>query len=263
MYQQPHKKALGQHFLHDPYYLSEICHVIGVKSGDFLIEIGPGSGCLTDLLLPICAHLTALEVDADCVAFLQKKHEGQANFHLIHQDCLQVDWLTLVKPGQKCRWVGNLPYNVSVPIMLRLIQMREHMEDAVFLVQKEVAQRVCAHAGEKHYGRLGIVLQCVFDCDMALVVPPDAFDPPPKVDSAVVSLRPKTDNQSHFLTHPRFDEVLMRSFSQRRKMLRKIFHKHISDAQWEAMRIDPTSRPDKLHASQFYQMACCLAENSE
>lgn len=263
MYHQPHKKSLGQHFLHDPYYLNEIFHLLGVQSTDVLVEIGPGSGCLTDLLLPACAKLTALEVDADCVAFLKDKHAHQQHFSLIHQDCLQVDWSALSDVDTKCRWVGNLPYNVSVPIMLRLIAVRNQMLDAVFLVQKEVAQRVCAAAGEKHYGRLGVVLQCVFDCDMLLAVPPSAFDPPPKVDSAVVCLRPRTLDQSHFLAHPYFDEVLTRCFGQRRKMLRKIFQQQISDEQWYVLGIDGQWRPDKLGATQFYQIACCLAQNSE
>lgn len=261
VYNQPAKKSLGQHFLSDSYYLSQLLHLIGPQQHDRFIEIGPGSGCLTDLLAAKCQWLKAIEVDTDCVLFLRDLYSGMPHVDVVESDFLQFDFDLL--PLRRYRWVGNLPYNVSVPILLRLLRTSDYVEDGIFLLQKEVAERCCAQVGDKHYGRLGIVLQCVFEISSCLSIPPEAFSPPPKVDSEVIIMRPLSQPRLDYLDHPFFTEVLKRCFSQRRKMLRKIFHGKIQESAWQTMNIDSSLRPERICAGQFYQIACCLQKDSE
>ena len=260
-YKQPAKKSLGQHFLTDDYYLDRLLHLIGPQQQVHFIEIGPGSGCLTDLLVTKCQHLKAIEVDSDCVLFLRDLYSGMSHVDIIESDFLQFDFDLLI--SRRYRWVGNLPYNVSVPILLRLLRISDHMKDGIFLLQKEVAERCYAQVGDKHYGRLGIVLQCVFEISSYLLIPPEAFSPPPKVDSEVIIMRPRARPRLDYLDNPFFSEVLMRCFSQRRKMLRKIFQGLITELEWQSMQIDCCLRPESISTKQFYQIACCLQKDSE
>ena len=260
-YTQPAKKSLGQHFLTDGYYLDRLLHLIGPQQHDQFIEIGPGSGCLTGLLVAKCQQLKAIEVDSDCVRFLRDLYSDMSDVDIIESDFLQFDFDLLFL--HRYRWVGNLPYNVSVPILLRFLRISDYMKDGIFLLQKEVAQRCYAQAGDKHYGRLGIVLQCVFEISACLSIPPEAFSPPPKVDSEVIIMRPRAQPRLDYLDHPFFSTVLIRCFSQRRKMLRKIFQGSIIESEWQSMNIDSCLRPECISAKQFYQIACCLQKDSE
>ena len=260
-YQRPTKKSLGQHFLTDQYIINALLHLIGVGENDHVIEIGPGSGCLTEHLIHACRQLYAIDLDKDCVAFLREKFEGASQFKVFHQDFLSLDVCAF--PAMPYRWVGNLPYNVSVPILLRLLDFPELIKDAVFMLQKEVALRCCAQVGEKHYGRLGIVLQCMFDITYCFDVPPQAFSPPPKVDSAVVRMLVKEVPRLDCLQHPNFHQVLTLSFNQRRKMLRKIFQRTISAEQWMQMGIDSQLRPEQVPLDAFYQIACAFQVESQ
>ena len=260
-YSRPAKKSLGQHFLTDLYYLDRIVYLLKPLSKQRLIEIGPGSGCLTDLLVLSCQSLTLIELDKDCVSYLQKQY---ADFS--HIDIYQVDFLQFnlsVLPYRSYRWVGNLPYNVSVPILLRLATYSSIIEDGLFLVQHQVAQRCAAQMGDKHYGRLSIALQCVFSVQMVLSVPPAAFSPSPNVDSQLIYLRPLAQSKFAYLQHSHFSQVLKRSFSQRRKMLRKIFQPDLSLSDWELLNIDPRLRPEQISSDQFYQIAVFLAQRPD
>lgn len=261
VYQKPTKKSLGQHFLIDDYIIDRILRLVAVASDDCVIEIGPGSGCLTDHIVDDCAQLCAVELDADCVGYLKSKYCKRDNFRILHEDFLSLDVSAF--PNRPHRWVGNLPYNVSVPILLRLMDFPDLIKDAIFMLQKEVALRCCAQVGNKHYGRVGIVLQCVFDISYCFDVPPQAFSPPPKVESAVVRMVVKDDPRYDYLRHPHFHTVLVLSFNQRRKMLRKIFQQHINQDQWQQMGIDSQLRPEQVTVDDFYQIACAFQEESE
>lgn len=263
MYGKPAKKSLGQHFLHDAYFLNQMLHYLAPLQEDAFVEIGPGSGCLTDHLVNQVGHLTAIELDRDCVAHLKKKYEDLKHISIVEANFLTFDCHQLAEHSAPFRWVGNLPYNVSVPILLKLLDHTSLIQDALFLVQKEVSQRCCAQVGEKHYGRLGIVLQCAFSVSHVCEVPPEAFSPPPKVDSAMFVLKPLVDSKVHYLKHSHFSEVLIRCFSHRRKTMRKIFQGVISDAQWEVLGIDSQLRPEMIHRDLFYRIACCLSDHKE
>ena len=259
MYRKPAKKSLGQHFLNDSYYVDQILQLVDPHADDCIVEIGPGTGCLTDHLIRMVQQLIAIEVDHDCVEHLRQQYAGMNHVSIIDSDFLKLDTSALPKSLMPFRWVGNLPYNVSVPILLQLAEWVDWVEDGHFLVQKEVAQRCCAQVGERHYGRLGVVLQCVFTLESCLSVPPAAFDPPPKVDSEMFVMRPLMDSKRHYLAHPLFPSVLSKSFSHRRKTMRTIFRGSITDAQWASLGIDSQSRPEMVHRDEFYRIACCLA----
>lgn len=261
MYQKPAKKSLGQHFLQDLYYLNQLLHVISPNEKDFFLEIGPGCGYLTSILVGKVEHLIAVEVDGDCVSFLEEKFQSHKEVEIVQADVLQLDFQSMLgQSEQAIRWVGNLPYNISVPILLRLIDVSGLVKDASFLVQKEVSRRASAGVGQKHYGRLGIVLQCVFEVSSVLEIPPSAFDPPPKVDSEVILLKPLKDPCLHYLQHPKFSDTLIRCFSKRRKMLRKIFQGIIDDDGWASIGIDSSLRPEMVSAEGFYRIACLLED---
>lgn len=257
-YRKPTKKSLGQHFLQDPYIIDRILQLVDPITDDCVVEIGPGSGCLTDQMARLVKQLIAVEIDRDCVAHCRSQYADMPHVSVVHADFLEMASTVLPESFRPCRWVGNLPYNVSVPILLKLAEWVDWVKDGHFLVQKEVSQRCCAGVGEQHYGRLGIVLQCTFTVDPVLSVPPEAFDPPPKVDSEMFILRPLIDSKRHYLSHPVFSDVLVRSFSHRRKTMRKIFQGLITDADWDSMSIDAQLRPQMIHRDEFYQIACCL-----
>tara|TARA_B100001989_G_C24546635_1_gene471245 strand:- start:487 stop:1272 length:786 start_codon:yes stop_codon:yes gene_type:complete len=260
VYQRPTKKSLGQHFLIDGYIIDRILRLLDLVHDDCVIEIGPGSGCLTDHIVHDCAQLCAIELDADCVGYLNSKYSECDHFSVLHKDFLSLDVSAF--QNKHYRWVGNLPYNVSVPILLRLMDFPHLIKDAVLMLQKEVALRCCAQVGNKHYGRIGIMLQCVFDIYYCFDVPPQAFSPPPKVESAVVRMVVKDNPKYEYLRHPHFQTVLVLCFNQRRKMLRKIFQQYINQSQWQEMRIDSRLRPEQVTVDDFYQIACAFQEES-
>lgn len=263
MYQKPAKKSLGQHFLHDVYYLDQILHVIAPSPQDTFIEVGPGCGYLTDLLVPQCQHMTAIELDRDCVDFLKKKYAHEPRVSIVQGDVLAEDFFQLCHTKrQLTRWVGNLPYNISVPILLRLMDAYPLVQDATFLVQKEVALRAAAQVGQRHYGRLAIMLQCVFEVSVVLDVPPEAFDPAPRVDSAVVVMRPLQSPHLMYLQQPNFTDIVQRAFGQRRKMLRKIFQGIMTDLDWQTLEIDSSLRPEMITAEDFYKIAYFIDKTS-
>ena len=182
------RKRFGQHFLSDAYVLGAIVDLIDPLPGQALVEIGPGLGAMTWPLLERCHALTVIELDRDLAARL-RQHDG--GLTVIEADVLTVDFNGLAQQmGQPLRLVGNLPYNISTPILFHLLEAAEHVADQHFMLQKEVAKRMSAAPGSKDYGRLSVMLQWRYRIDTVLEVPPQAFDPPPKVNSAIVRMRP-------------------------------------------------------------------------
>ena len=209
------RKRFGQHFLTDGAVIERIVAAIDPKPSEALVEIGPGLGAMTDPLVARCERLTVIELDRDLARRLRRRSE----IDVIEADVLKVDFSALSRErGQRLRVVGNLPYNISTPILFHLLDSVEHVIDQHFMLQKEVVERMAAAPGGKDYGRLSVMLQWRYDIESVLDVPPESFEPPPRVDSAVVRMQPLPAAPG---VDTRLLEELVRvAFSQRRKLLR-------------------------------------------
>jgi len=209
------RKRFGQHFLTDSAVLHRIVEAIDPRPGQAVVEIGPGLGAMTDPLVQRCEQLTVIELDRDLAARLRRRPE----LKVIESDVLKVDFAALAREaGRSLRVVGNLPYNISTPILFHLLDAVQHVDDQHFMLQKEVVERMAAGPGGKDYGRLSVMLQWRYDIESVLDVPPEAFDPPPRVDSAVVRMLPLPEIPP---VNPKvLGELVGVAFSQRRKLLR-------------------------------------------
>jgi len=209
------RKRFGQHFLTDDSVIGAIVDAINPRPGEAVVEIGPGLGAMTDPLVGRCERLTVIELDRDLAARLRKRPE----LNVVESDVLKVDFPALAEQaGQKLRVVGNLPYNISTPILFHLLGHVGHVVDQHFMLQKEVVDRMAASPGNKDYGRLSVMLQWRYDIESVLDVPPEAFDPPPRVDSAVVRMQPLP--LAVGVDAKLLGELVTVAFSQRRKLLR-------------------------------------------
>ena len=257
----PHRarKRFGQNFLHDHGVINRILRAITPREGQHLVEIGPGQGALTEGLADSGAKLDVVELDKDLHPRLLAMFAGNPQFTLHKGDALKFDFRSLVQPGEKLRVVGNLPYNISTPLMFHLLAQADCVADMHFMLQKEVVQRLAATAGMNHYGRLGIMVQYWCEVEHLFDVGPGAFNPPPKVDSAIVRLTPHAR-----LPHPADDvemleNVVREAFNQRRKTLRNTLKPLLdADAITEAG-LDPTVRPEQVDLAGFVRLANILA----
>jgi 16S rRNA (adenine1518-N6/adenine1519-N6)-dimethyltransferase len=206
------RKRFGQHFLTDTGVIDAIVAAIDPRPRDALIEIGPGLGALTQPLVERCGRMTVVELDRDLAARLRK----HASLDVVEADVLTVDFAA--RGEKKLRIAGNLPYNISTPILFHLLDAAEHVEDQHFMLQKEVVERMAASPGGKDYGRLSVMLQWRYHIESLFDVPPDAFDPPPRVDSAVVRMLPWPAPAA--INRPTLEALVAVAFSQRRKLLR-------------------------------------------
>lgn len=182
------KKNFGQNFLHDDFWIEKIASAVDAQPGQNIVEIGPGQAALTRLMIRDAGCVTCIEIDKDLAQWLQKKFKPEA-LALIEADVLKVDF-ALIKPGEKIRLVGNLPYNISSPLLFRLMELADRVIDQHFMLQKEVVDRMAATPGHKAFGRLSVMLQHRYKIVKLFDVPPDAFSPPPKVISSVVRMIP-------------------------------------------------------------------------
>ena len=245
------RKRFGQNFLRDQGVIQDIIRAVSPQSGDNLVEIGPGLGALTVPLLQRIRPLTVIELDRDIVARLQKSHAA-TDLHIHSADALTFPFATL---GPRLRLVGNLPYNISTPLLFHLATFHELIYDMHFMLQKEVVERMVAEPGCGDYGRLSVMLQYRFFMEHLLAVPPQAFDPPPKVDSAVVRLIPWPAAQVPAVNAERFAELVRLSFMQRRKTLRNVLKGYASDADFAAVGIDASCRPEELAVADYVRLA--------
>ena len=242
------RKRFGQNFLTDQNVLSEIIRVIAPAADDTMVEIGPGQGAMTALLLAQLSRLQVVELDRDLVTLLQKKFSSDKL--IIHSgDALQFDFGALQPTQGKLRIVGNLPYNISSPLLFHLAQYAQQVEDQHFMLQKEVVQRMVAPPGGKDYGRLSVMLQWRYQMEMLFIVPPSAFDPPPKVDSAIVRMRPIESPLA--CEQARLEQVVTQAFSQRRKVIRNSLSSLFTEQQLIAAGIDPQARPETISLEQY------------
>jgi 16S rRNA (adenine1518-N6/adenine1519-N6)-dimethyltransferase len=242
------RKRFGQNFLTDQNVLHDIIRVIAPAASDTMVEIGPGQGAMTALLLPHLSQLHVVEIDRDLVAMLQKKFSPDKL--ILHAgDALQFDFGSLQPAQGKLRIVGNLPYNISSPLLFHLARYAPLVEDQHFMLQKEVVQRMVAPPGGKDYGRLSVMLQWRYQMEMLFIVPPQAFDPPPKVDSAIVRMRPLASPLA--CEQAKLEQVVTQAFSQRRKVIRNSLGGLFTEAQLISAGIDPQARPETIALEQY------------
>lgn len=248
------RKRFGQNFLHDQGIIRRIVSSVHPLPKHRLLEIGPGQGAITEELLESGCELSVIELDRDLLPILEEKFSAKSNFRLFQGDALKFD-IQALAGEDKLRVVGNLPYNISTPLIFHLLSQQSGIADMHFMLQKEVVERLAASSGSKAYGRLSIMAQYYCQVENLFEVPPEAFSPRPKVQSAIVRLTPHQT-----LPHPAKDveklqQVLRSAFNQRRKTLRNNLKELISSDALEKLGIDPGLRPERLELADFVAIA--------
>lgn len=251
------RKRFGQHFLVDEYVIGEIVQAINPQQDDLMVEIGPGQLAMTEPLLKRLKQLSVIEIDRDLVQRLTKLYSPE-RLRVIEGDVLKVDFEELfgaasVAAAKQLRVVGNLPYNISTPILFHLMDYVDLIEDQHFMLQKEVVMRMIAEPGSKDYSRLSVMLQQRYRMEGLFDVPPDAFDPPPRVDSAIVRMIPLGEDRLKPQNDALFAEIVAQAFSQRRKMIRRSLNQWAFD--FAALGIEETARAEDLSLKQFITLA--------
>jgi 16S rRNA (adenine1518-N6/adenine1519-N6)-dimethyltransferase len=253
------KKSLGQNFLSDPDFVRACIAAILPKPDDLVVEIGPGLGALTKPLTGILKHLHAVELDRDIIAWMHT-HYPADKITIHHSDALKFNFAGLNKKhGANLRVVGNLPYNISTPILFHLLEQSGDIVDMHFMLQKEVVERMVAQPSTSEYGRLSVMLQYRLNMEYLFTVPAEAFDPAPKVESAFVRAIPYT-----VLPYPARDEqlfakIVVAAFGQRRKTLRNTLKSWMTDPDFVKLNIDPQLRAENLGVAEFVTIANHLA----
>jgi len=249
------RKRFGQNFLHDPGVIQRIVSSINPREGDCLVEIGPGQGAITKLLLPKLKKMQVIELDRDLIEPLARTCGALGELKIYSADALKFNFHQLTDQPSSLRVVGNLPYNISTPILFHLISQLEIMKDFHFMLQKEVVDRMAAGPGSKTYGRLSIMLQAHCEVTPLFDIGPGAFQPAPKVDSAFVRLTPHVTPRVEIKDSTYFYELVTQAFSQRRKTLRNSLRKLITDEIYLTVDIDQKMRPEQLSLEQFTALA--------
>jgi 16S rRNA (adenine1518-N6/adenine1519-N6)-dimethyltransferase len=257
------RKRFGQHFLHDKSVLDRIVDAVHPLSADQLVEIGPGLGALTTRLLTHVQHLDAIELDRDIIPELTRNCHQSIDKLAIHQgDALRYDFTQLSKLPASLRIVGNLPYNISTPLLFHLLDQGNIVKDMHFMLQKEVVDRIAAQPGTKAYGRLSIMVQCRCKVEQLFTVGRGAFTPPPKVESAVIRLVPYT-TPAFTITNPKiFADLVREAFNHRRKTIRNSLRELISEEQLKQLAIDPEIRPEQLSIQDFARISQAIEKTS-
>jgi len=249
------RKRFGQNFLHDPHVIGRIVKAIAPKPTDVLVEIGPGLGALTEPVAEAAGHLIVVELDRDLAERL-RQHPQLSSKLTIHQaDAMKFDFTSLLKDGQKLKVFGNLPYNISTPLLFHLFQYADLIENMHFMLQKEVVQRMTAIHGSKAFGRLSVMTQYYCQAMPVVEVGPGAFKPAPKVDSAVVRLLPRPIAERAQVPADVLNRVCLEAFNQRRKTIRNCFSNFASAEQIEQLGLDPGIRPEQLSVDDFVKVA--------
>jgi 16S rRNA (adenine1518-N6/adenine1519-N6)-dimethyltransferase len=254
------RKRFGQHFLTDPGVIDEILRAIAPQTSDVIVEIGPGPGAITAPIAKRCGHLHAVELDRDLAARLRLQYSGNESVSIHEADALGFDYAAL---GADLRVIGNLPYNISTPLLFHLLRFRHSISDMHFMLQKEVVERMAAGPGSKKYGRLSIMLGCYLDIERLFDVDRLAFEPPPEVTSAVVRLRPLAGGARDIADPDLMSRVVASAFSQRRKTLRNALKGIASDADFDAVQIDAGQRPENIAVDDWIALTERLATNTD
>jgi 16S rRNA (adenine1518-N6/adenine1519-N6)-dimethyltransferase len=253
------RKRFGQNFLHDPAIIQRIIQAISPQPGQRLVEIGPGQGAITLPLLQGCGRLDVVELDRDLIEPLARK-AATAGTLVIHQaDALKFDFSALAH-GAKLRVVGNLPYNISTPLLFHLLAQSDYIQDMHFMLQKEVVARMAAEPGKGEYGRLSVMIQYHCRVEPLFNIGPGAFHPAPRVDSAFVRLTPWAQAPVSVDDYTCLGKVVRQAFSQRRKTLRNTLRGLLSETDIRASGSDPAARPETLTLQQYAALANRLAQ---
>lgn len=254
------RKRFGQNFLHDHNIIYNIISSIQAIPDQHWVEIGPGQGALTEPLLNEKVRLDVVELDRDLVVLLREKFKHYPKLQIHSADALKFDFSALADEGKKLRIIGNLPYNISTPLMFHLLDNAYCIEDMHFMLQKEVVDRICAAPGSKKYGRLSVMMQYFCETEMLFEVPPESFDPAPQVMSAIVRLVPHLQPPVVVNDMAKLNRVVTQAFSQRRKTLRNSLKKLIAEEEIVALGIDPILRAESITLAEFASLSNLLQD---
>ncbi len=255
----PVRKRFGQNFLNDPNIIDRIISSIDPLPTDRILEIGPGRGALTDQLFRSGCHLELVEIDRDLVSALGRKFGDRVRIHPV--DVLKFDFSQLGGHGA-IRVVGNLPYNISTPLLFRLFQYTGLFDDLIFMLQLEVVDRITARPDSRDYGRLTIMSKYFCDAEKLFNVPPEAFKPMPKVNSAIIRLRPRHDRSDGVKDIKVLEQLLITAFSKRRKTVRNALRTYLSTDDLNRLNIDASLRPENLTPEEYFRCANYIADRN-
>ncbi len=248
------RKRFGQNFLSDPNIIRKIIEAIRPKEGDRIVEIGPGLGAMTEPLMDALGHLHVVEIDRDLIARLKSTHPPERL--TIHEgDALKFDFATIVPDGVPLRVVGNLPYNISTPLLFHLAEFADGVRNMTFMLQKEVVMRMVAEPGTADYGRLSVMLQYRFRMGWLFDVPPEAFRPAPKVTSSIVRMVPRPPEERTAQDEALLGQIVTAAFGQRRKTLRNTLREFLVEDDFAALELDPGLRGERLTVADFVAIA--------
>ncbi len=244
------RKRFGQNFLIDQGVVDEIITAFNPQQADHVVEIGPGRGALTEPLLQHCQRLDVIELDRDLIPLLRTRLFNYPHLTIHAADALEFDFAQLVQDGPALRVIGNLPYNITTPLLFHLLEQAAVIEDMCFMLQKEVVERICAQPGTKQYGRLSIMMQYQCQPDYLFTVSPHAFEPMPKVESAIIYLRPLTKKIAP-VSSQHLSKLVTMAFSQRRKTIANTLKKQVTTEMLHAAGIAPEQRPETVSVEQY------------
>ncbi|MDA8562020.1 16S rRNA (adenine(1518)-N(6)/adenine(1519)-N(6))-dimethyltransferase RsmA [Gammaproteobacteria bacterium] len=249
------RKRFGQHFLHDKNIIKRLVQVISPKSDQHIVEIGPGQGALTVPILELIGKIEAIELDKDLIHPLTERclKKGELNIH--QADALKFDFSTLFNNQTPLRIIGNLPYNISTPLIFHLLTFSKYISDMHFMLQKEVVDRIAAPPQSRDYGRLSIMVQYHCEVNALFDIPPTAFYPSPQVQSKIIKLSPYHDIPHTAKNYEHFATVVKTAFSQRRKTIRNSLSTIVTDSDWEKITIDSKLRPEQLGVLEFLKIS--------
>lgn len=255
------RKRFGQNFLHDPSVIGRIVAAVNPHPGETLVEIGPGQGAITAGLLAAAGRLHAVELDWDLVGPLRDRL-GPSGLVVHQADALAFDLCALVPSDGRLRLVGNLPYNISTPLLFRFLEQADCIEDMHLMLQREVVERITAGSGSKTYGRLSVMVQAYCRAESLFIIRPGAFNPAPKVDSALLRLVPYRPLPHSIADPGMFSRVVAQAFSQRRKTLRNSLKGLVEPERLAAVGIDPGARAEEVAVEGFIRLAGATAEDA-
>lgn len=253
------RKRFGQNFLHDRYVIEKIINAIAPQTDQVIVEIGPGKGAMTRLLLPACKTLHVVEIDRDLVHDLETEFGNADNLIIHNRDALQVDYCQLTSETS-LRLVGNLPYNISTPLLFHIVESMNCIRDMYFMLQKEVVNRLCAEPGNKTYGRLSVMMQFYCQVERLFDVAPGSFTPAPSVDSSIVRLTPHIHRPVTVKDVKCFRQLVTQAFTMRRKTLRNALKNLLSEAEIIACDVNPGLRPEMLTIQDYGRLSDAVSD---
>jgi len=257
------RKRFGQNFLHDHNVIYEILASVNAQKGQRWIEIGPGQGALTEPLLKAGVDLNVIELDRDLVNYLGHQFKDYQNLQVHSADALAFDFKPLLEGDEPVHIIGNLPYNISTPLMFHLLSYAANIEDMHFMLQKQVVDRICAEPNTKKYGKLSIMMQYYCEVEALFDVHPESFNPPPKVTSAIVRLSPYRQLPIVAQNHQCFTKTVTEAFSQRRKTLRNSLSKTLNEQAIGDLGINPALRAEAITLEEYIKLSDVIYQQAQ